>query len=305
MIVCKYCGLTETTYYKLKKHIARDHTETNTKIQCDKCMKELSSTQTLKSHKITCDGLTSLQCQYCSKTLSNRYSKYRHKKVCQNKQKEANKEADKEEINTLPSITNNTNNYAVGNLQGDHNTINNNNTNNTNNITNYNTNNITNNNNSIMLFDKDSYISFDASSMDIEDNVSKVDCTDDRSHIGALYNFSNILFSIPKNRCVKKTNLKMRHSKVHTGDNRWETLDDSFVYDKLVKDISITLMNKLDECEDSGTIKGVNKRKLHYLRGKTEPFTNKIYDDEIDLIRQLRIIKTNIKNILHSYSGRK
>ena len=302
MIVCKYCGITETSYYQLNKHIAKDHQELTNKNECNKCKKELTSKHTLARHMKTCNGLSSLQCEYCQKALSNAYSKYRHKKVCQKKEKEDDKEANKEEINTLPSITNN-NNYAVGNLEGDHNTVNS--TNNINNITNYNTNNITNNNNSIMLFDKDSYISFDASSMDIEDNVSKVDCTDDRSHIGALYNFSNILFSIPKNRCVKKTNLKMRHSKVHTGDNRWETLDDSFVYDKLVKDISITLMNKLDECEDSGTIKGVNKRKLHYLRGKTEPFTNKIYDDEIDLIRQLRIIKTNIKNILHSYSGRK
>jgi hypothetical protein len=63
-------------------------------------------------------------------------------------------------------------------------------------------------------------------------------------------------------------------------------------------------MNKLDECEDSGTIKAANKRKLHYLRGKTEPFTNKIYDDEIDLTKELRIIKTNIKNILHTHSGK-
>jgi hypothetical protein len=60
-------------------------------------------------------------------------------------------------------------------------------------------------------------------------------------------------------------------------------------------------MHKLDECEDNDEINGTNKRKLHYLRGKTEPFTNKIYEDEVDLTRELRTMKNNTKNILHTY----
>ena len=86
MPVCKYCGITETSYYKLQKHVAKDHPETNSKMQCDKCMKELSSKHSLENHVKTCNGLTSLQCQYCHKALSNKHSKYRHQKTCKLKQ---------------------------------------------------------------------------------------------------------------------------------------------------------------------------------------------------------------------------
>jgi hypothetical protein len=298
MVVCKYCGLTETTYYKLKKHIAKDHVETNSKIQCDKCMKELTSKQTLRSHKITCDGLSSLQCQYCHKSLSNRYSKYRHQKACQSKPIETYKE----DVRTIPSITNNNNNIdksVIGNFNGDYNTM-------TNNI-NYNTSNITNNNNSVIVFgdDDSNHFAFDMSVIGLAPIFNKVDYTDDKGYLKALYQFSNILFSIPKNRCVKKTNMKMRHSQIHKGNNEWETIDDSLVYDKLVRETSLSLMNKLDECEDNGDLNSINKRKLHYLRGKTEPFINKIYDDEVELTRDLRIIKNNTKNIVYTYSRKK
>lgn len=97
MPVCKYCAITETSYYKLQKHIAKDHPETKSKMQCGKCMKELSSKHTLARHMKTCNGLTSLQCQYCHKALSNTYSKYRHQKACKLKQK---KDEDPQEIKT-------------------------------------------------------------------------------------------------------------------------------------------------------------------------------------------------------------
>ena len=111
MVICKYCGITETSYYKLKKHIAKDHAETESKIQCDKCMKELSSKHSLKNHIKTCDGLSSLQCQYCYKSLSNRYSKYRHQKVCETKSME-----------TGSAISNSGENNVLANFQGDYNT---------------------------------------------------------------------------------------------------------------------------------------------------------------------------------------
>ena len=110
MVICKYCGITETSYYKLKKHIAKDHAETESKIQCDKCMKELSSKHSLKNHIKTCDGLSSLQCQYCYKSLSNAYSKYRHQKTCKSKHQ----------------TTENTREINKTNVIGETNTINNN-----------------------------------------------------------------------------------------------------------------------------------------------------------------------------------
>jgi hypothetical protein len=106
MPVCKYCGITEASYYKLQKHLAKDHVETNSKMQCDKCMKELSSKHSLENHVKTCNGLTSLQCQYCHKTLSNKYSKYRHQKACKLKQEnmEEPQEVKSNEINITGDI---------------------------------------------------------------------------------------------------------------------------------------------------------------------------------------------------------
>ena len=108
MVICKYCGITETSYYKLNKHIAKDHAETESKTQCDKCMKELSSKQTLQKHIKSCNGLSSLQCQYCHKSLSNANSKYRHRKTCKLKQekKEGPQEIKSNEINITREITN-------------------------------------------------------------------------------------------------------------------------------------------------------------------------------------------------------
>jgi hypothetical protein len=116
MVICKYCGITETSYYKLNKHIAKDHAETESKTQCDKCMKELSSKQTLQKHIKSCNGLSSLQCQYCHKSLSNANSKYRHRKTCKLKQEESEKtqELDTKIINkTIEKVTINVRNNLI------------------------------------------------------------------------------------------------------------------------------------------------------------------------------------------------
>lgn len=50
------------------------------KFQCSKCNKVLSSKRQLKIHVEKCNGLHPLQCPICLKMFASRYGKYEHKK---------------------------------------------------------------------------------------------------------------------------------------------------------------------------------------------------------------------------------
>ena len=51
----------------------------------------------------------------------------------------------------------------------------------------------------------------------------------------------------PMNQCIRKTNLRSSHSKVHIGDNKWETHHDKEVYPKLVADVSNRLSEHMNQ----------------------------------------------------------
>ena len=50
--------------------------------------------------------------------------------------------------------------------------------------------------------------------------------------------YTRELLANKSNQCVKKTNLKLAHSSVHTGDNQWETRPDKQVYPLMMNNIA-------------------------------------------------------------------
>ena len=50
--------------------------------------------------------------------------------------------------------------------------------------------------------------------------------------------YNRKLFLIKQNQCIKKTNLRAGYSKVHIGNNRWETILDKDIYPKVLSDIA-------------------------------------------------------------------
>jgi len=53
-----------------------------------------------------------------------------------------------------------------------------------------------------------------------------------------LSSYTEHLLENPRNRCVKKTNLRTGHSEVHVGNNEWKIFQDKQVYPKLVADVA-------------------------------------------------------------------
>ena len=50
--------------------------------------------------------------------------------------------------------------------------------------------------------------------------------------------YTRELMANKSNQCIKKTNLKLSHSSVHTGDNQWETRGDKEVYPHMINHIA-------------------------------------------------------------------
>lgn len=50
--------------------------------------------------------------------------------------------------------------------------------------------------------------------------------------------YNRKLFLITQNQCIKKTSLRTDYSKVHIGNNRWETMPDKDIYPKIISDIA-------------------------------------------------------------------
>jgi hypothetical protein len=280
---CKQCEHIASSYYYLKKHILSEHLTEN-QYTCEKCNKSLSSKQKLDNHLRHCNGVLSLQCPYCKKEFKHRNSKCRHLKKC----------SQKVQTNNIASQTDIVNNV----------TINNNCNNTTNNITN----NITNTQNITIKFEvannkECEFISSHITAEDIKNIIDNYyDLGNKYLHLDILNMYNNKLFDIPQNRCIKKTNSRSKYSKIHMGDNKWNFVIDRNVYDKLVMDTSKNFIHKLDETENSIKSKSEFLKKLYFLRGKTDPFTGRIYEDEKELTEELNIAKNNIKCAVLNYS---
>jgi hypothetical protein len=249
--------------------------------KCHKCDKTFTRNNKLNKHINICKGVSNiLECHYCHNIFSSRQSKCVHIKKC--------KERIKQENNIPQTIINNTTNI-INNGPVNNGTINNNTIN-------------------IITFDsnfknitpfKSDHIGFDElnnmllNSIFNDNNIPKL-----------LGEFYKMLCDNDENKCVKKTNFKSEHSKIHSGDGKWNIALDKDVYGKLVKDVSTNLINKIDENNDSikNTFKKQLLKNVEILYETIETYTEKIYDEEKDLLKILKDIIKRLKYVVIDYT---
>lgn len=278
-IKCKICNTLFDNYYQLSKHKIKEHNDNL--FECEKCHKVLCSKQKFNSHISICNGIDGLTCQYCLMNFENKYIKYRHNKNCKFKLNPENENNIQINISNSSNITNNITNI-------------------TNNITN----NIVNINLVKFELDSDKNTDFVSSHITYENMKEMIDATlhnknnNQHFHLELLNKYSTHLFKQPENRCVKKTNIKSKYSKVYVGLDKWNIICDNNLYQKLVMDATKNMINKLDDTEDKIKPKDKYNKKIYTLRGQAEPFTNYIFEDEKELKKQLNIAEENMKCLM-------
>ena len=298
---CEFCHYKSNRAYNLKRHIVIKHTENDRSIldnsksiinnsvskkdnstsilnnsssiidnlknkQCDKCEKVFSKRCTMVKHKEKCKGkVNPLECNFCKQLFTLPPAKYRHQKTCKEKDKPIDSQSLVQNIETQNNIQTQ------------------------NNITN---NNITNNNTiNIISFDPDeecNFVKTEAFNKQIKRLLMQY-----TNEIKLIKSYNRNLFLIKDNQCVKKTNLRSLHSKVHMGDNKWEIMLDKNVYPKLVSDYANDFCNlilsqnrerhrslerKLDCIADGGYI------------NDEEEVQKKLTKDYNDLVHDLKIL---------------
>lgn len=62
-----------------------------------------------------------------------------------------------------------------------------------------------------------------------------------------IYEYVKLLLLNPENCCIKKSNLKIAHSKIHTGNNNWIIELDKVIYPKLILDVSKTILEYMEK----------------------------------------------------------
>jgi len=174
--------------------------------QCDKCDKIFTRRSNLVIHLKKCKGkVNKLQCQLCNEIFTLAPAKYRHQKSCKIKHQA------KDLIIPTQNVT-----AIIGNQ--------------TNNI-NSNNNNITNNNNIIVFASEPGSIEF----VKTPEFTNKLNSfLEGYNYVDNIKKFNKELMSIKENQCIRKTNLKAPISKVHVGNNKWETKSDIDIYPKII-----------------------------------------------------------------------
>lgn len=235
---CVECEKTFTRNYSLARHIVRAHTnielrnedttaqqnqhnhndtDTQTKHKCDLCKKCFSHNWCLTRHKSTCKGEKSpLECKNCLKTFKHARSLLRHsKKTCETKIKE------------VPLATAPINIGTQNNINTQNNTNIQNQNNNTNNI--------------LIVYNSTGVTPFTSDHLTAEDFKKILALATPNINNRAMAEYSKQILSHPDNRCVKKTDLKSDHSKVHTCDDTWEEKLDCEVYPRLANDMAANM----------------------------------------------------------------
>jgi hypothetical protein len=263
---------------------------------CDKCCKILTSKKGFANHVMNCDGVHPLECRYCNKIFSCKQSKYQHCKRCSLKvQDNAN-----DISSCADNLTNKTvkpNHILTNNISGDNNTTNSHCT----------INHITNNNSFVIKLEQklDKETKFETEEITSD---KFLECLyDARSqkqyHLDVLSDFCDMVFSIPRNKCVKKDNLRTNYSKIHLGNNNWKVVADRNLYEKLLMDITKTFMKKLDEFDNIKDLNTKYKKLLWDVRGRTDHLSYGSYDEEEkELINEYKIAKENVKYAVHNNS---
>ena len=189
------------------------------------CYKNFTRKWSLVRHIENCKGeKNKFQCEYCMTDFRHDNSRFRHYKICSTK-KELAISQDK-----IPS------NNLNQNL-----TVTNGNLNNNNNIDN------SVNNNIIIVYNPTGNTPFSTDHLTAEDLQKIIKLASSRLDNRAMEEYSKQIFSHPENRCIKKTNLKLAHSQVHTGDNKWKLQVDKNIYPQLATDLANNMSDYVDK----------------------------------------------------------
>jgi hypothetical protein len=327
MYKCKYCSYFSKTKFNTIRHQQNKHksniyltdnvndltdnvndmtgnvNDTTGKINdfiCDYCGKSFTRKYGLNQHKNICKGVSNaLECQYCNNIYASYASKSAHIKICK-KRKEQETIKQEEKQNEKPNI--------MYDISGDHNSINNSTNTNIDNSTNNIDNSVTNNINNTIVFNNSKeitpFIMGHINSGSVTNLLKKyiqIKKETNSYDIEDMYKeFYKLVCENDSNKYIIKSNKKYDISKVHIGNGKWETIVDKKVYGKLVKDVSVNLKNKIDENEN--VIKTTFKSKLIDYSNKLyeiiDTYTENIYEEETELLKNLKLIIKNLKCVI-------
>jgi hypothetical protein len=243
--------------------------------KCTKCDKNLTRQSLLVKHEEKCNGpIHPFECTMCRRIFNSKSTKFRHMKICEPKALVA--------VNT--SATNNTVPQTIS-------TLNNNGTinNNQNNINN--SHNTTHNTNIIIAFkpengDMIEFITKHITNPELKQIIAPIKngekCTPEM-----VETYTRHLLTNPENRCIEKTNLRSIHSKVHMGDNKWQTKHDKdalpYYACSVANNMDQTIKERLSDDKkliDSATLKAIEKY-LDYM-------SDKGYCNNADLAKEMQ-----------------
>jgi hypothetical protein len=241
---------------------------------CDICNKSFTRSYGLKIHKETCRGiLDPLKCNYCDKIFANRSNKSNHLKICKKKKIDYKELIPIDETNTI----------TTQNIQ------------NANTINNAGRDTITNNVQNIVVFTTD----IDESKFNTEEfrNKIKILFRSNNDNFQIIKEYNKGIMSIPENQCVKKTNIKSAHSKVHIGNNEWETKADKEVYPQMVCNLANSFTLELDKLK-------IKKKELDRLLDCIidNGYINDTDEKQTEMIHKFTELTRNIKYMIYDIS---
>ena len=198
--------------------------------QCDICEKNLSSKRNYLNHKEKCKGfINPLQCIYCNEVFTLGPAKYRHQKTCKVRIPSTDLTIPQGQGNTIIGTNTNNNIQTQNNIE---------------NLTQNNNIETQNNNVTLVIYNtdankSDNFIKNHISHDELK-NILKITNgdIDDEKKVTMVEEYMRNLLKNPDNRCIKKTNMRDIHSKIHTGDNNWITKTDKEIYPKLTCNIA-------------------------------------------------------------------
>lgn len=226
---CQKCSEKFTRKFNLLRHIERVHDKS------DEIVKQQNNHYTQQNNhymqqnnhydKIPPHSASEKECPSCKKTFAANWRLVRHIEKCKGDKRRFECE------NCLKQFTHERsrfNHYKICAVKKAPQTI-------INNTTNINAEtyieNQTTNNNVIIIYGKQPFTRDHLTKEDLQKIVQHIDSR-------AMTEYSKQIFSNKENRCVKKTNVKLNHSQIYTGDNKWEIELDSVIYPKLASDMA-------------------------------------------------------------------
>ena len=203
---------------------------------CPLCSNSFTRNWSLTKHMEKCKGVVKkkdkLQCEFCENRFKHQSSMCRHYKTCGTKKDMELIQA--EEAKQLAEAQEKT----INNNSGQ---INNNLSTGTQNVNNNTHNNI------IIVYNPNGTTPFSTDHLKAEDFKKILQLASARLDNRALEEYSKQIFENEENRCIKKTNIKLGHSQIHVGDNKWKLQLDKNIYPRLATDLANNMSEYVDE----------------------------------------------------------